>query len=276
MDSQTVGFDDYAIELINGNSSQQIVKVSHYGKPLMQMNRNLGHWTSELKHPDRTLERIERLLEYKLKTYNIKMDLAKDYRDRVIYKIGNVDRSILDNSYIKTTAQNIITEGMKKIDLGTYDSESIVTFNDDSIRTLTDTINQQIESERIRSIEVEKRKAVRVQTDRDLVPTAGELRTAYTSRMNTGDLEIANEIQQAGMRLNQLCPEYLKINGRAPDNYQNAEVFIEREYLQLPEQESEEELFNNEQIQSEPKSYPITVNFNNDDDELEEDYGMSM
>ena len=242
----------------------------------MQMNQNFGHWTSELKQPDRTLEHIERLLEYKLKTYNIKMDLAKDYRDRVIYKIGNVDRSILDNSYVKATAQNIITEGMKKIDLGTYDSESVVTFNDDSIRTLTDTINQQIESERIRSFEAEKRKAVRVQTDRDLVPTAGELRTAYTSRMNTGDLEIANEIQQAGMRLNQLCPEYLKINGRAPDNYQNDEVFIEREYLQLPEQESEQELFNNEQIQSEPKSYPITVNFNNDDDELEEDYGMSM
>jgi MobA/MobL family len=276
MDSQTVGFDDYAIELVNGNSSRPIVKVSQYGKPLMQINRNLGHWTSELKHPDRTLERIERLLEYQLKTYNIKMDLAKDYRDRVIYKIGNVDRSILDNSYVKTTAQNIITEGMKKIDLGTYDSESIVTFNDDSIRTLTDTINQQIESERIRSFEAEKCKAVRVQTDRDLVPTAGELRTAYTSRMNTGDLEIANEIQQAGMRLNQLCPEYLKINGRAPDNYQNDEVFIEREYLQLPEQESEQELFNNEQIQSEPKSYPITVNFNNDDDELEEDYGLSM
>ena len=276
MDSQTVGFDDYAIELVNGNSSRPIVKVSQYGKPLMQMNRNLGHWTSELKHPDRTLERIERLLEYQLKTYNIKMDLAKDYRDRVIYKIGNVDRSILDNSYVKATAQNIITEGMKKIDLGTYDSGSIVTFNDDSIRTLTDTINQQIESERIRSFEAEKCKAVRVQTDRDLVPTAGELRTAYTSRMNTGDLEIANEIQQAGMRLNQLCPEYLKINGRAPDNYQNDEVFIEREYLQLPEQESEQELFNNEQIQSEPKSYPITVNFNNDDDELEEDYGLSM
>jgi MobA/MobL family len=276
MDSQTVGFDDYAIELVNGNSSRPIVKVSQYGKPLMQMNRNLGHWTSELKHPDRTLERIERLLEYQLKTYNIKMDLAKDYRDRVIYKIGNVDRSILDNSYVKTTAQNIITEGMKKIDLSTYDSGSIVTFNDDSIRTLTDTINQQIESERIRSFEAEKRKAVKIQTERDLVPTAGELRTAYTSRMNTGDLEIANEIQQAGMRLNQLCPEYLKINGRAPDNYQNDEVFIEREYLQLPEQESEQELFNNEQIQSEPKSYPITVNFNNDDDELEEDYGLSM
>jgi MobA/MobL family len=277
MDSQTVGFDDYAIELVNGNSSRPIVKVSQYGKPLIQMNGKFGEpWTSELKQPDRTLERVERLLEYKLKTYNIKMDLARDYRDRVIYKIGNVDRSILDNSYVKTTAQNIITEGMKKIDLGTYDSESIVTFNDDSIGTLTDTINQQIESERIRSIEVEKRKAVRVQTDRDLVPTAGELRTAYTSRMNTGDLEIANEIQQAGMRLNQLCPEYLKINGRAPDKYQNDEVFIEREYLQLPEQESEQELFNNEQIQSEPKSYPITVNFNNDDDELEEDYGMSM
>lgn len=276
MDSQTVGFDDYAIELVNGNSSRPIVKVSQYGKPLMQMNRNLGHWTSELKHPDRTLERIERLLEYQLKTYNIKMDLAKDYRDRVVYKIGNVDRSILDNSYVKATAQNIITEGMKRIDLSTYNSESVVTFNDDSIKTLTDTINQQIESERVKLVEAEKLKSVRIQTSHELVPTAGELRAAYTSRMNTGDLEIANEIQQAGMRLNQLCPEYLKINGRAPDNYQNDEVFIEREYLQLPEQQSEQELFNNEQIQSEPKSYPITVNFNNDDDELEEDYGLSM
>ncbi len=112
MDSQTVSFDDYAIELVNSNSTRPIINVSQYGKPLIQMNGKYGKpWTSELMNPDRTLNLVERLLEQRLKTYNIKMDLAKDYRDRVIYKIGDVDRSILDNDHVKSTAQNIITEG---------------------------------------------------------------------------------------------------------------------------------------------------------------------
>jgi hypothetical protein len=231
MDSQTVGFDDYHIELVNGSSSRPIVKVSQYGKPLMQMSRKFGEWTSELKQPDRTLNLVERLLEYKLKTYNIKMDLAKDYRDRVVYVIGNVDRSILDNNHVKSTAQNIITEGMKKIDLSTYDSDSIATFDTNSIRILTDTINEQIELERIKLVEATKARSVVVKTNHDIVPTAGELRAAYHRKLSVGDFEAIEKITEVGLRLKALCPDRLKVDGKAPDNFKDESVFINQKYI---------------------------------------------
>jgi MobA/MobL family len=266
MDSQTVGFDDYAIELVNGNSSRPIVKVSQYGKPLIQMNGKFGDWTSELKHPDRTLDRVERLLEYKLKTYNIKMDLAKDYRDRVIYKIGDVDRSILDNSHVKFTAQNIITEGMKRIDFSTYDSNSIVTFNDESIKTLTDTINQQIELERIKSIEAERAKSIRLKTNQDIVVTAGELRAAYARKSAIGDTEAVDKIIEVGTRLNEICPDELKVNDKAPDDFKDESIFINRKYILQGLKELQIEIDNQPEIkhaQLERKSQS-------------QDYGMSM
>jgi hypothetical protein len=245
MDSQTVGFDDYAIELVNGNSSRPIVKVSQYGKPLIQMNRKFGEpWISELKHPDRTLERVERLLEYKLKTYNIKMDLAKDYRDRVIYKIGDVDRSILDNDYVKSTAQNIINEGMKRIDFSTYDSNSIVTFNDENIKILTDTINQQTELEQIKSIGVERAKSIRLKTNQDIVVSAGELRAAYSRKSEIGDPEAVDKIIEVGSRLNAICPDELKVDGKAPDNFKDESVFIHQKYIRPNLQEIQFEIDN--------------------------------
>ena len=270
MDSQTVGFDDYAIELLNGNSSRPIVKVSQYGKPLMQMNRNLGHWTSELKHPDRTLERIERLLEYKLKTYNIKMDLAKDYRDRVVYRIGNVDRSILDNSHVKSTAQNIITEGMKKIDLSTYDSSSIATFNDDSIKTLTDTIDRQIELERIKSIEIERARLIELKTNRDIVATAGELRAAYARKLAIGDTEAADKIREIGARLNAICPDELKVNDKAPDDFKDESVFINQKYIHKSLKELQAE------IDNQPKIIVPVTRTKQEERSQSQDYDISM
>jgi MobA/MobL family len=267
MDSQTVGFDNYAIELVNSNSTRPIIKVSQYGKPLIQMNGKFGiPWTSELKNPDRTLESVERLLEYKLKTYNIKMDLAKDYRDRVIYKIDNVDRSILDNDHVKSTAQNIITEGMKKIDFSTYNTDSIATFDDDSIKILTDTINQQIELERAKSVAVEQTKLVRVKTSRDIVPTAGELRTAYVLKSQVGDTEAVEKITEVGLRLKALCPDRLKVDGKAPDNFKDESVFIYQKYIQP----------NLKDLQFEINNAPKVTYPEREKKSQNQDYGMSM
>ena len=231
------------------------------------MNGRLGQpWTSELKNPGRTLDLVEIRLEERLKTYNIKMDLAKDYRDRVIYKIGDVDRSILDNDYVKSTAQNIITEGMKKIDFSTYDSNSIVTFNDESIKNLTDTINQQIELERIKSIEAEKVKLVRLKTNQDIVVTAGELRAAYSRKSEIGDTEAVDKIIEVGTRLNEICPDELKVNDKAPDDFKDESIFINRKYILQGLKELQIEIDNQPEIkhtQPERKSQS-------------QDYGMSM
>jgi MobA/MobL family len=266
LDSQIVGFDDYVIELVNGDSSQPIVKVSQYSKPLIQMNGRLGQWTSELKNPDRTLNLVERLLEQQLKRYNIKMDLAKDYRDRVIYKIGNVDRSVLDNDQVKSTVKNIINNGMKKIDLSTYDSDSLATFDDDSIRALTSTINQQIESERAKSVASEKTELVRVKTSRDIVPTAGELRTAYVLKSQIGDTEAVEKITEVGLRLKALCPDRLKIDGKAPDNFKDESVFIDQKYIQPNLKDLQFEIDNAPKV-----NYP-----EREKKSRSQDYGMSM
>jgi hypothetical protein len=267
MDSQTVGFDDYAIELVNGNSTRPIIKVSQYGKSLIQMNGKYGKpWTSELKNPDRTLNLVERLLEQRLKTYNIKMDLAKDYRDRVIYKIDNVDRTILDNDHVKSTAQNIITEGMKKIDFSTYNSDSIATFDDDSIKILTDTINQQIESERAKSVAVEQTKSLRVKTNRDIVLTAGELRTAYVLKLQVGDTEAVEKITEVGLRLKALCPDELRVDGKAPDNFKDESVFIDQKYIQP----------NLKDLQFEIDNAPKVTYTEREKKSQRQDYGISM
>lgn len=249
IDSQTIGFDNYGIELVNGNSSRPVIKVSYLDKPLIQINGLFtGDWTSELKNPNQTIDRVEKLLEYKLKTYNIKMDLATDYRDRVIYKIGNVDRSILDSESVKSTAQNMIDEGVKRIDLSTYHSKCIVTFNDDSIRALTDAINQQLEAERVKSVEIEKSKSARIKTERDIVPTAGELRAAYFRKSQIGDTEAVDKIIEVGTRLNALCPDKLKVDGKAPDNFKDESIFINQKYIQLNLQELQLEINNEPKI----------------------------
>ena len=267
MDSQTVGFDNYAIELVNSNSTRPIIKVSQYGKPLIQMNGRYGKpWTSELNNPDRTLNLVERLLERQLKTYNIKMDLAKDYRDRVIYKIDNVDRTILDNDHVKSTAQNIITQGMKETDFSTYKSDSIATFDDYSIKILTDTINQQIESERAKSVAVEQTKSLRVKTNRDIVPTAGELRTAYVLKSQVGDTEAVEKITEVGLRLKALCPDELKVDCKAPDNFKDESVFIDRKYIQP----------NLKDLQFEIDNAPKVIYPEREKKSRSQDYGMSM
>ena len=267
MDSKIAGFDDYVIELVNGNSSQPIVKVSQYNKPLIQMNGKFGEpWTSELKNPDRTLNLVERLLEQQLKRYNIKMDLAKDYRDRVIYKIDDVDRSILDNDHVKSTAQNIITEGTKRIDLSTYDSNSIVTFNDGSLKILTDTINQQIELERIKLVEAERLKSIRIKTSRDIVPTAGELRAAYVCKLEIGDPEAVENIIEVGSRLNAVCPDELKVDGKAPDNFKDESVFIHQKYIQP----------NLQDLQFEIDNAPKIIYPKQEKKSRSQDHGLSM
>jgi hypothetical protein len=248
MDSKTVSFDDYAIELINGNTFRPTIKVSQYSKPLIQMNGNIRHWTSELKRPNQTLEYVERLLEYQLKICNVKMDLAKDYRDRVIYKISNLDRSIWDSSYVKSIFQDIIDEEIKNIDLSMYNSKNIVTFDDRTINTLTDRINQHIEPERIKLVEAEKLISVRVRTDQDIVPTAGELRAAHLRRVRINDLEAVEKIVKIGMRLNAICPDELKVNGKAPDNFKDESIFIDRKYIQPNLQELQFEIDNTPKV----------------------------
>jgi MobA/MobL family len=271
MDSRTVSFDDYGIELINGGSSQPIVKVSQNGKPLMQMNKRFGEpWRSELKNQYLTLNLAERLLERQLKTYNIKMDLAKDYRDRVVYKIGDVDRSIWDNDDVKSTARNIIDEGMKKINFSTYDSNSIVKFNDDSIKTLTDTIARQIELERIKSIEIERARLIELKTNRDIVATAGELRAAYSRKLAIGDAEAADKIREVGARLNAICPDELKVNDKAPDDFKDESVFINQKYIHKSLKELQAE------IDSQPKIIVPVTRTKQEKRSQSQDYDINM
>jgi len=232
IDSQTIGFDNYGIELINGKSSRPTIKISQYNQPLIQINGRFGEpWTSELKNPIRTLNNVEKLLEYQLKIYNIKMDLAKDYKERVIDEIGNVSRDVYDNDHVKSTVRNLIDKGMKNIDLSTYDSECIITFDDNSIELLTATIEEQIEVERVKAIQLERAKLVNSKTINDIVPTAGELRAAYFYKSSVKNTESVEQILEVGRRLNQVCPEHLKVNNKAPDDFKDESVFIQIKYL---------------------------------------------
>ncbi len=155
---------------------------------------------------------------------------------------------------------------MKKNDLSTYNSDSIATFDDDSIKILTDTINQQIAAERAKSLAVEQTKLVRVKTSRDIVPTAGELRTAYVLKSQVGDTEAVEKITEVGLRLKALCPDRLKVDGKAPDNFKDESIFIDRKYIQP----------NLKDLQFEIDNAPKVTYIEREKKSRSQDYGISM
>jgi len=159
---------------------------------------------------------------------------------------------------------------MKKINFSTYDSNSIVKFNDDSIKTLTDTIARQIELERIKSIEIERARLIELKTNRDIVATAGELRAAYSRKLAIGDTEAADKIREVGARLNAICPDKLKVNDKAPDEFKDESVFINQKYIHKSLKELQSE------IDSQPKIIVPVTRTKQEKRSQSQDYDISM
>ena len=92
------------------------------------------------------------------------------------------------------------------------------------------------------------------------------MRAAYSRKSEIGDTEAVDKIIEVGTRLNEICPDELKVNDKAPDDFKDESIFINRKYILQGLKELQIEIDNQPEIkhtQPERKSQS-------------EDYGMSM
>jgi MobA/MobL family len=101
---------------------------------------------------------------------------------------------------------------------------------------------------------------IRQRTDRDVTPTAGELRETYRQKSTFGDKIGLVEIEKVGLELNRIYQQTHPDREKAPDDFKHPDVWIDGKLLEV--------------------SIPVTININPESKsqkrERNQDYGMSM
>ena len=101
---------------------------------------------------------------------------------------------------------------------------------------------------------------IRQRTDRDVTPTAGELRETYRRKSTFGDKNGLDEIEKIGIELNRIYQQTHPDRAKAPDDFKHPDVWIDAELLEV--------------------HIPVTINIEpkskSQKRDRSSDYGMSM
>jgi MobA/MobL family len=101
---------------------------------------------------------------------------------------------------------------------------------------------------------------IRQRTDRDVVPTAGELRETYRRKSTFGDKNGLAEIEKMGFELNRIYQQIHPDREKAPDDFKHPDVWIDAELFEV--------------------HIPVTINIDPKSEsrkrDRSSDYGMSM
>jgi hypothetical protein len=101
---------------------------------------------------------------------------------------------------------------------------------------------------------------IRQRTDRDVTPTAGELRETYRKKSTFGDKNGVDEIEKVGIELNRIYQQIHPDREKAPDDFKHPDVWIDAELLEV--------------------HIPVTINVEpkskSQKRDRSSDYGMSM
>jgi hypothetical protein len=101
---------------------------------------------------------------------------------------------------------------------------------------------------------------IRPRTERDITPTAGELRETYRKKSTFGDKDGLDEIEKIGIELNQIYQQTHPDREKAPDDFKHSDVWIDAKLLEV--------------------HIPVTINIEpkskSQKRDRSSDYGMSM
>jgi hypothetical protein len=118
---------------------------------------------------------------------------------------------------------------------------------------------QKTESQKVKPIK-KPQLTIRPRTDRDLTPTAGELRETYRRKSTFGDKVGLDEIEKVGIELNRVYQQTHPDREKAPDDFKHPDVWIDAELLEV--------------------HIPVTINVEPKSEsrkrDRSSDYGMSM
>jgi MobA/MobL family len=118
---------------------------------------------------------------------------------------------------------------------------------------------QKTESQKIKPIK-KPQLTIRQRTDRDVTPTAGELRETYRRKSTFGDKMGLDEIEKIGIELNRIYQQIHPDREKAPDDFKHPDVWIDAELLEV--------------------HIPVTINIDSESKsrkrDRSSDYGMSM
>jgi MobA/MobL family len=118
---------------------------------------------------------------------------------------------------------------------------------------------QKTESQKVKPLK-KPQLTIRQRTERDVTPTAGELRETYRQKSTFGDRMGLDEIEKVGIELNQIYQQIHPDRERAPDNFKHPDVWIDAELLEV--------------------HIPVTINIEPEPEsrkrDRSSDYGMSM
>lgn len=119
--------------------------------------------------------------------------------------------------------------------------------------------NQKTESQKIKPL-TKPQLTIRPRTNRDVTPTAGELRETYRKKSTFGDKIGLAEIEKVGLELNRVYQQIYPDREKAPDDFKHPDVWIDGKLLEV--------------------SIPVTINIDPESKsqkrERNQDYGMSM
>jgi hypothetical protein len=118
---------------------------------------------------------------------------------------------------------------------------------------------QKTESQKIKPLK-KPQLTIRPRTDRDVTPTAGELRETYRRKSTFGDKMGLDEIEKTGIELNRVYQQIHPDREKAPDDFKHPDVWIDAELLEV--------------------HIPVTINVEPKSEsrkrDRSSDYGMSM
>jgi hypothetical protein len=119
--------------------------------------------------------------------------------------------------------------------------------------------NQKTESQKIKPL-TKPQLTIRPRTERDVTPTAGELRETYRRKSTFGDKSGLAEIEKVGIELNQIYQQIHPDREKAPDDFKHPDVWIDADLLEI--------------------HIPVNVNINSESKsqkrERNQDFGISM
>jgi MobA/MobL family len=74
---------------------------------------------------------------------------------------------------------------------------------------------------------------IRQRTERDVTPTAGELRETYRKKSTFGDKNGLDEIEKVGIELNQIYQQIHPDREKAPDDFKHPDVWLDAKLLEV-------------------------------------------
>jgi hypothetical protein len=119
--------------------------------------------------------------------------------------------------------------------------------------------NPTTEAEKVKPL-TKPQLTIRPRTNRDVTPTAGELRETYRQKSTFGDKIGLAEIEKVGLELNRVYQQTHPDREKAPDDFKHPDVWIDGKLLEV--------------------SIPVTINIDPEPESKKrgrsQDYGMSM